>query len=81
MPLPLLKTAGQSGQVTGPTVAEDPSDHLEALRHAGVDLDEVTDQLLREGIDAFMIPMQKLLDGIETKRCEIVGSDGTQQLA
>ena len=28
-------------------------------------------QLLREGIDAFMVPMQKLLDGIETKRAEI----------
>ena len=31
----------------------------------------MTDQLLREGIDAFMVPMQKLLDGIEAKRAEI----------
>ena len=28
-------------------------------------------KLLRDGIDAFMVPMQKLLDGIETKRAEI----------
>ena len=33
----------------------------------------MTDQLLREGIDAFMVPMQKLLDGIEAKRAEITG--------
>ena len=32
---------------------------------------DVTAQLLREGIDAFKVPMQKLLDGIETKRAEI----------
>ena len=31
----------------------------------------MTDQLLRDGIDAFMVPMQKLLDGIEAKRAEI----------
>ncbi len=39
----------------------------------GIDLDDVTEQLLREGIDAFMVPMQKLLDGIEAKRAEITG--------
>ena len=81
MPLPLLKAAGQNGEVTGPTVAQDPTEDLEALRDAGINLDEVTEQLLREGIDAFMIPMQKLLDGIETKRHEIVTASDTQQRA
>src|SRR3954469_20394719 len=71
MPLPVLQAAGREGELTGPTAAEDPSADLEALAAAGVDLEDVTDQLLREGIDAFMVPMQKLLDGIEAKRTAI----------
>src|SRR6185295_12710485 len=35
---------------------------------AGIEMREVTDQLLREGIDAFVTPMEKLLAGIEAKR-------------
>ena len=57
--------------MTGATAAEDPVRRPEALADAGIDLEDVTDQLLREGIDAFMVPMQKLLDGIEAKRAEI----------
>jgi transaldolase/glucose-6-phosphate isomerase len=72
MPLPTLTAAAAAGEVTGATAAEDPSGDLDALREAGIDLDDVTDQLLREGIDAFMVPMSKLLTGIETKREAIV---------
>jgi transaldolase len=71
MPAPTLEAAKESGGVTGATGADDPSADLEALAAAGIDLEDVTDQLLREGIDAFMVPMQKLLDGIEVKRTEI----------
>ena len=60
------------GEVTGATAAEDPAADLDALREAGIDLDDVTDKLLRDGIDAFMVPMAKLLDGIERKREAIV---------
>ena len=74
MPLPVLQAAGQEGQVTGATAADDPTGDLKALADAGIDMDDVTDQLLREGIDAFMVPMAKLLDGIEAKRAEITGS-------
>jgi transaldolase len=73
MPLPVLQAAGKEGELTGATAAEDPSADLEALAAAGIDMEDVTDQLLREGIDAFMVPMKKLLDGIETKRAEITG--------
>ena len=45
---------------------------LAALAEAGIDLDDVTDQLLREGIEAFVVPMNKLLGGIEAKREAIV---------
>ena len=60
------------GEVTGATAAADPTPDLEALREAGIDLDDVTDQLLRDGIDAFVVPMNKLLAGIEAKREAIV---------
>ena len=72
MPLPTLTAAAREGEVNGETAAEDPTADLDALREAGVDLDDVTDKLLRDGIDAFVVPMNKLLDGIERKREAIV---------
>src|SRR4051795_3566911 len=68
MPLPTLMATRQSGEVTGATAAEDPAADLDALREAGIDLDDVTDKLLRDAIDKFIEPMNKLLDGIERKR-------------
>jgi transaldolase / glucose-6-phosphate isomerase len=68
MPLPTLMATRQSGEVTGATAAEDPSADLDALREAGIDLDDVTDKLLRDAIEKFIEPMNKLLDGIERKR-------------
>jgi hypothetical protein len=29
---------------------------------------DVTDKLLRDGVDAFVTPMEKLLEGIDSKR-------------
>jgi transaldolase / glucose-6-phosphate isomerase len=72
MPLPTLTAAAREGEVSGETAALDPAGDLAALRDAGIDLDDVTDKLLRDGIDAFMVPMNKLLDGIESKREAIV---------
>jgi transaldolase / glucose-6-phosphate isomerase len=72
MPLPTLTAASCAGEVTGATAALDPEPDLAPLREAGIDLDDVTDTLLRQGIEAFMVPMAKLLDGIETKREAIV---------
>jgi transaldolase/glucose-6-phosphate isomerase len=72
MPLPTLTAGASSGAVTGATADQDPSSDLRALRDAGIDLDDVTDQLLREGIDAFMVPMAKLLAGVERRREAVV---------
>ena len=72
MPLPTLQAAAGDGEVTGATADDDPTPDLDALRAAGIDLDDVTDQLLRDGIDAFVVPMNKLLAGIEAKREAIV---------
>jgi transaldolase len=49
-------------------VREDPTPVLAALTDVGPDIDDVTATLLREGIDAFVTPMQKLLAGTEAKR-------------
>ena len=73
MPLPTLTAAAREGEVTGATRRRRPdAPTSSALRDAGIDLDDVTDKLLRDGIDAFVVPMNKLLDGIESKREAIV---------
>jgi transaldolase / glucose-6-phosphate isomerase len=68
MPMATLNAAGEQSEVTEATVAQDPSAELEALREAGIDLDDVTDKLLRDGVDAFITPFEKLLAGIESAR-------------
>src|SRR4051812_24958849 len=72
MPLPTLTAAARDGDVTVATAADDPTADLDALREAGIDMEDVTDKLLRDAIDAFLAPMAKLLDGIELKREAIV---------
>ncbi|HUR84111.1 MAG TPA: bifunctional transaldolase/phosoglucose isomerase [Solirubrobacteraceae bacterium] len=68
MPMQTLLACAERLTVTGTTVDEDPEQVLRELADAGIDMDEVTDKLLREGIDAFVTPMEKLLAGIEAKR-------------
>ncbi|HEV2058517.1 MAG TPA: bifunctional transaldolase/phosoglucose isomerase [Solirubrobacteraceae bacterium] len=68
MPMQTLLACGERLEVSGETVREDPAPVLEALADAGIDMDDVTDKLLREGVDAFVTPMEKLLAGIEAKR-------------
>ncbi|HET6506600.1 MAG TPA: transaldolase [Baekduia sp.] len=67
MPVATLEAAGEQSAVTEPTVTIDPTDQLEALADAGIDLDDVTDKLLKDGVDAFVTPMEKLLDALGTK--------------
>ncbi|HWI21830.1 MAG TPA: transaldolase [Baekduia sp.] len=71
MPLATMKAAADHSEVTTETLRIDPSEDLAALAGAGIDLDDVTDKLLSDGIDAFVTPMKKLLEGIETKRSEV----------
>ena len=68
MPMPTLMACAERFAVDGATVREDPAEVLRVLSEAGIDLDEVTDKLLSDGIDAFVTPMKKLLAGIEAKR-------------
>ena len=68
MPMPTLMACAERLEVRGATVREDPATTLAVLAEAGIDMGEVTDKLLRDGIDAFVTPMEKLLAGIEAKR-------------
>jgi transaldolase/glucose-6-phosphate isomerase len=68
MPMQTLLACAERLDVTGETAREDPQPVLDALAEAGIDMDEVTDKLLREGVDAFVTPMEKLLAGVEAKR-------------
>jgi transaldolase/glucose-6-phosphate isomerase len=68
MPMQTLLACAERLEVTGETVREDPAPVLDALAEAGIDMGEVTAKLLREGVDAFVTPMEKLLAGVEAKR-------------
>jgi transaldolase len=68
MPIATLKAAADHSDVTEETVKINPSEDLAALAGAGIDIDDVTDKLLTDGIEAFVTPMKKLLAGIESKR-------------
>src|SRR5512133_2853849 len=67
MPMPTLLAAGDRAEIRGATAREDPAPVLKALADAGIDMVNVTDQLLSDGIDKFVEPMEKLLEGIDTK--------------
>jgi transaldolase/glucose-6-phosphate isomerase len=72
MPMATLLAAGDHAEIRGDTAREDPEPVLKALADAGIDLKDVTDQLLREGVEKFVEPMEKLLAGIDTKREAVV---------
>jgi transaldolase len=68
MPMATLEAAADHSEATESRVQIDPSDDLKALADGGIDLDDVTDKLLRDGVDAFVTPMEKLLEGIDSKK-------------
>src|ERR671918_571921 len=72
MPAPTLLACGEQLEVTGPTAVQDPSAELAALAHAGIDMRDVTETLLREGIAKFVEPFDKLIDGVELTREGVV---------
>jgi len=67
MPLDTLKAVADHGHITGPTVQHDPTEDLEALASAGIDMSEVTDELLVDGVKQFEDAMNRLLDGIRER--------------
>jgi transaldolase/glucose-6-phosphate isomerase len=72
MPLPTLLAVAERGEVRGPTADQDPTSDLEALASAGIDLDDVTDKLLEDGIELFKQAMAQLISGVEDRREAVV---------
>jgi len=72
MPMATLRAAGERADTSGPGCDADPTADLEALAAAGIDLDDVTEQLLREGIVTFEKSLDTLLAGVESKREAVV---------
>jgi transaldolase/glucose-6-phosphate isomerase len=72
MPMATLLAVGDHGEVTGPTAEHDPSDDLKALADAGIDMDEVTDELLVDGVKQFEDAMNRLLAGIDERRATVI---------
>jgi transaldolase/glucose-6-phosphate isomerase len=75
MPMPTLMAASEKLEVRGAT-ADVPKDEAErnmrALADAGIDIDDVTDKLLRDGVRLFVEAMDKLIAGVESKREAVV---------
>jgi transaldolase/glucose-6-phosphate isomerase len=72
MPMPTLLAVAERGQIRPGSVDDDPASVLESLSEAGIDLDDVTNQLLEEGIESFKVAMAGLLGGIEERREAVV---------
>ena len=72
MPMATLNAVAEKGEVTGATADQDPTEDLRRLDDAGIDMDDVTDTLLRAGIASFEGSMDGLLAGVEDKREAIV---------
>jgi transaldolase/glucose-6-phosphate isomerase len=72
MPMATLMAVADHGEVTGPTAEQDPTEDLQKLAEAGVDMQQVTDELLVDGVRQFEDAMNRLLAGIDEQRAAIV---------
>ncbi|MHB8659836.1 MAG: bifunctional transaldolase/phosoglucose isomerase [Solirubrobacteraceae bacterium] len=72
MPMATLHAAADHAHLTGPTAEHDPTEDLGALEEAGIDLAQVTDELLVEGLKQFEEAMERLLAGIEQRRAAVL---------
>jgi transaldolase / glucose-6-phosphate isomerase len=72
MPMPTLLACAEQLEVTPGTAEQDPSAELQALADAGIDMTDVTETLLRDGIEKFIVPFDRLVESIESTREGIV---------
>jgi transaldolase/glucose-6-phosphate isomerase len=72
MPLATLLAVADHGEVPGVTAEEDPAASLKALADAGVDMKQVTDELLEDGVKQFDDAINRLLAGIDERRAAVI---------
>src|SRR3954454_11393140 len=75
MPMPTLIAVGEHGEVdpgTADVDADEVERELGALREAGIDLDDVTAKLLRDGVRLLEEAMDKPIAGVESRREAVV---------
>jgi transaldolase/glucose-6-phosphate isomerase len=68
MPMKTLLAVGEQSDPVPGSADHDPADELARLADAGIDMTDVTDTLLREGIEKFVEPFDKLIQGVESIR-------------
>ena len=76
MPLETVRAFQDHGEVR-PTLEEgldEARDFLDRLAAAGVDYDDVTDTLEREGVEKFADSFRELIENVEAKRGQLVGT-------
>ncbi|MBJ7458697.1 MAG: transaldolase [Thermoleophilaceae bacterium] len=67
MPLKTLEATAAISDVTSVTLDEDPGPVLAELEAIGIDMHQVTEDLLDAGIDAFVHSLDGLIEGIENQ--------------
>ena len=75
MPMPTLLAFADHGEVkesSADVSAEEAQRELQALADAGIDMNDVTDKLLRDGVKLFIDAMEKLIAGVESQREAVV---------
>jgi len=72
IPMSTLLAVADHGHVSGPTAEQDPSDDLAALAEAGIDMQQVTGELLDDGVKQFEDAMHRLLAGIDEQRAAVI---------
>jgi transaldolase/glucose-6-phosphate isomerase len=81
MPMATLLAVADHSEPVPDSASIDPTSTLEALREAGIDLGQVTDQLLVDGVEQFEVAMKGLLDGIDERRAAVrLGTPQTIQV-
>jgi transaldolase/glucose-6-phosphate isomerase len=72
MPMATLLATAEKAEITENTADVDPSEDLQKLADAGIDLDDVTRVLLDAGIEQFVKAMNDLIEGVEQQREAVV---------
>jgi transaldolase/glucose-6-phosphate isomerase len=68
MPMKTLLAVAEHSEPVPGSAEHDPTEELSKLAEAGIDMTDVTDTLLREGIEKFVDPYDQLIAGVESIR-------------